>query len=67
MAYKQDFPAENALTKWLDKVGEGKLSDFFDSRPTVVIDELYFALRLNNHKHYEVKHTKDATYFKKVQ
>jgi len=61
---KSKFPANNALTKWLDKVGQGSLKDFYQTRPTVVIDELYFALRLQTHEDYEVIQTKDDTMFK---
>lgn len=56
--------ASNALTKWLEKVGEGTLEEFFKTRPRVVFDEVYYALKLQYHPDYDVEHGKEYTLFR---
>jgi hypothetical protein len=51
----------NALTKWLDVKGTTTISEFFNSRPTKVLDEILYVIRCQWHKDYEVMQNVDST------
>jgi len=55
----------NALTKILDKQGEITVKQFFDSRPSKALDEIFYVMRLANHKDYEITQTLSDTIIKK--
>lgn len=57
----EDQP-NNALTKLLEKTGRVSIRDFVASRPSRVIDELYYALPLQNNPEYRIEHTMTDTY-----
>lgn len=59
-----DEEINNALTKWLKQVGQGRVRDFFRSRPTVVLDELYYVFKLLGHEDYEITHNMGETYIR---
>lgn len=63
----------NALTKWIEQTGSTTLRQFYRSRPKRVqrdwqpdLDELFYAIRLQNHRDYEITHTKEDTLIAKL-
>ena len=54
----------NALTKYLDKVGTATQREFVASRPSAVVDEMYYTFKLFTHPDYEITHDLDNTYIK---
>lgn len=63
----------NALTKWIEQTGSTTLRQFYRSRPKRVqrdwqpdLDELFYAIRLQNHADYEITHTKEDTLIAKL-
>jgi site-specific DNA-methyltransferase (adenine-specific) len=55
----------NALTKLLEKAGRVSIRDYVASRPSRVIDELYYAFPLQNNPEYVIEQTQFDTYIKR--
>jgi ParB family chromosome partitioning protein len=58
---KTNHKVNDALSKWLDQRGSTSISEFFNSRPSKVLDEMFYVIRLLNHCDYEFEHTMTTT------
>jgi glycosyltransferase involved in cell wall biosynthesis len=56
----------NALTKYIDKLGSITLRNFFNSRPKKVFDEMCYAIKITNHEDYEFTQTLTDTVITRV-
>ena len=63
---KEAVKPNNALSKWLDQNIDGTVEDFFNTRPTKVIDEVFYLIRLASTEGYQIEHTKDYSIINKI-
>lgn len=63
---KTDEDVNNALTKYIDRTGSANVSSFFNSRPTKVIDEIFYVVKLRNNSRYTVTHTLNETVISRI-
>ena len=55
----------NALTKYLDQHQTTTVKEFYQSRPTLVLDELFYAIQLQKDPNYTFTHTLETTVISK--
>lgn len=51
----------NAFTKWMEQKGKTTLRDFFNSRPSKVLDEIFYVVRAQHNTQYHFEHTQNDT------
>lgn len=51
----------NAFTKWMEQKGQTTLREFFNSRPTKVLDEVFYVVRAQHNTEYLFEHTQNDT------
>jgi ParB/RepB/Spo0J family partition protein len=58
---KEEQKTNNALTKYLETHKQTTLKEFFKSRPSVALDEIFYAINILTDSRYEIYHTLNNT------
>lgn len=61
VAPSYELNSSNALTKWMESHDTTSVEEFFKSRPSIVLDEIFYVMRLAQTTGYLFKHTKEQT------